>query len=305
MCVMATATEVVSKSASPRLTSDEPELRSAIVDELRAASRAARDASAHLGKQAKAVHEFRKALRRARAVLALVQNALPREARKAAREALRDARRALGAARDQAVAPETVGRLALSDADRDTAHAVLDAAAAGVAPAAEIEMALAEGAARAAAEVEVVEAALPAEITWATLIDGLEAEYRRARRARSAAKGNKRAFHSWRRRSKELLHQLDLLARYGGDKITAMRDELSVVVDTQTDAVDLLMLRDLVRQHAEGEPRKQLIETIDGQLRPLMKASRRAGREPFRRKPAQLARRVNRAVRGLAPDEEA
>jgi len=302
---MATASEVVSKSNSSRLTSDEPDLRAAIIDEIRVAARAARDASAHHGKQAKAVHEFRKALRRARAVLALVQDALPRDARKAAREALRDARRAVGAARDQAVAPETVGRLALSDADRDTAHAVLDAATAAVAPAPEIEMALAEGAARAAAEVEVVEAAMPADIAWATLIDGLAAEYRRARRARRDAKGDRRAFHSWRRRSKELLHQLDLLARYGGDKLTAMRDELSVVVDTQTDAVDLLMLRDLVRAHAEGEARDHLIDTIDGQLRPLMKASRRAGREPFRRKPAQVARRVSRAVRGLAPDAEA
>lgn len=301
---MATATDLVPPTPAP-LVIDELELRTAIVDELRAAARAAREASAQSSRQAKAVHEFRKALRRARAVLALVQQALPREARKAAREALRDARRAVSAARDQVVAPEAMARLALADDERELANAVLAAAAQAVPPAGDIELALAEGAARAAAEVEVVEAALPASIGWPTLIAGLEAEYRRARRARRAAKGSRRAFHSWRRRTKELAHQLDLLARYGGAKVGALRDEVAAVVDTQADAVDLIMLRDLVRAHTQGDQHERLVAAIDHELAPQMKASRRAGRDAFRRKPAQLARRVLRAARGFTPEAEA
>jgi hypothetical protein len=301
---MATAHEAVPPPPSP-VHVDDFELRSVIVDELRAASRAARDASSHPGRQAKAVHEFRKALRRARAVLALVQEALPRDARKAAREALRDARRAVGTARDQTVAPETLGLLSLGEEEREMALAVLGAAARAVPPASEIEIALAEGAARAAAEVEVVEAALPAAIGWPTIVAGLEAEYRRARRARRAAKRSRSAFHSWRRRTKELAHQLDLVARHAGPKVLALRDELAAVVDTQTEAVDLIMLRRLVRTHGTDEQRDRLVAAIDAELAPRMKASRKAGRDAFRRKPGQITRRTLRAVRGLGPDAEA
>src|ERR1051325_7928641 len=75
---------------------NELELRRALVRESNATAEAARDAAAKVERSASsAVHEYRKALRRARAVLALVADALPKSERRAVRRALQEARRAL------------------------------------------------------------------------------------------------------------------------------------------------------------------------------------------------------------------
>src|SRR5947207_3352866 len=85
------------------------ELRHALVSALRAASQAARDAVGEVARDRdSAVHAFRKALRRARAVLALASSAIGPDETRAARKALQQARRALGDVRDHAVAPETL-----------------------------------------------------------------------------------------------------------------------------------------------------------------------------------------------------
>jgi CHAD domain-containing protein len=150
---------------------DEAELRARLIAELHAAARAAREASGELERDAvSAVHDFRKALRRARAVLALVHDALPRHERRTVLRALREARRALGPARDHAVAPDAVAQLGLDDAARDTARAILEAAAHAQPGPAHVAQALAEGAARTAAQVELVESALPATVDWSTMV---------------------------------------------------------------------------------------------------------------------------------------
>src|SRR5437660_1577774 len=143
------------------------ELRSAVGEELLAAAEAARDAVLDVDDdQEAAVHAFRKALRRARAVLSLVSPALPSPERRAARRGLREARRALGSTRDLSVAPQALAALELDDHARVAANAVF-AVAANAAPGhSEIAQALAEGAARAAAQVEIVVHALPLELDW-------------------------------------------------------------------------------------------------------------------------------------------
>jgi CHAD domain-containing protein len=271
---------------------DDTTLRRVLVDELHACAATAREAATHPDHQV-AVHEFRKALRRARAVLSLVSEALPRGARRAACKALRDARRALSAVRDHAVAPATIASLGLTEATAEVANAAV-AAAAHVAPSpGEVAQALAEGAARTAAEVEVVEASLPPAVEWGAVIAGIRADYRAARRARRNAKHSRRAFHTWRRRTKELVYELDLLSQHAPG-LGALRTELDLVADTQGPATDLIMLRDLVREHADCEP---LLDAIDAQLDPLMASSRDAGREAFKRKPAELARWLTKALR--------
>src|SRR5205809_111707 len=126
---MATTSEVAPVSSPPLPLFDAFELRRVIVVELRAAAQAARDTLGLVARDPDAaVHNFRKALRRARAVLALVRGALPREERRAARRALRQARRALGNVRDHAVAPGTLAQLQLGDVERGAADGVLAAA---------------------------------------------------------------------------------------------------------------------------------------------------------------------------------
>src|SRR5262245_41689584 len=89
---------------------DEAELRRVLVAEFQAAADAARAAAGGVDRNiTSAVHEYRKALRRARAVLLLLSDSLPKSERRAVRRALRDARRSLGTARDHAVAPDSIG----------------------------------------------------------------------------------------------------------------------------------------------------------------------------------------------------
>ncbi|MEO8551046.1 MAG: CHAD domain-containing protein [Kofleriaceae bacterium] len=277
------------------------ELRRALVGEFAATADAARAAAAKVDSDPQAaVHEYRKALRRARAVLSLVANALPKSERRAVRRALQEARRAVSVARDHAVAPEVINGLALDEISRDAANTAVANAEGTVQPSAELQQLLAEGAARAAAQVEALEAALPAELDWDTVARGVRTTYDAARRAHHAAKRSKRQFHAWRRRTKELTYQLDVLAGFAAGHVAELAHEIESVADSQSPAVDLVMVRDFMRTYGQGiapEAFDQLVQTLDTQLDDLMRDSRSAGRSAFKRKPKKFIRRLTKAVR--------
>jgi CHAD domain-containing protein len=280
---------------------NENELRQILVSEFAAAAAAAREAAGSVDRgAATAVHAYRKALRRARAVLSLVARALPKSERRAVRRALREARRALSSSRDHTVAPDALGQLPLGEVERATAKAIVDAAAEAMPPITEIKQLLAEGAARAAAQVEALEAALPPAIAWSDVERGVRGIYDDARRARKSAKRSKRAFHTWRRRSKELTYQLELIAGYAGPHVSELFREVEGATDPQSPAVDLIMLRDFIRTYGQGvdaEAYDFLLAAIDGQLDDLMKSARRAGKAAFGRSPRRFVRRLRKAVK--------
>jgi CHAD domain-containing protein len=288
---------------------DAAALRGTLVRAFEAAAQDARDAVGAIDKGAPAaVHASRKALRRARAVLGLVGGALPKSERRALLTALQEARRALSTVRDHAVAPETLTQLVLSDDDRATATRVLANAAEAMPATAEIKQLLAESAARAAAQAEALQAALPHEVDWDTVADGIRATYGEARRASGAAKRSKAWFHTWRRRSKELVYQLEVIANHAGPRITAIHGELAGVTETLGPAVDLIMVREFVSTYAQGVPAdaiEHLRDAIDGHLDELMKAARKAARDAFRQKPKKLEKRITKSLRrDLAPPDE-
>lgn len=253
----------------------------------------------------RAVHETRKALRRARAVLALISDALPKSERRAVRRALQEARRSLSTVRDHAVAPKALGEQALGEDDRETARRVVDNAAAAIPAVAEIKQLIAEAAARAAAQAEAIETALPPEVTWDSVLRGIGDVYGQARRARRLAKGSRQWFHTWRRRSKELVYQLDFIARHAGPRTLAIRAELDGIADTMGGAVDLLMVREFVATHGQGLARdavEHLRRTLEIQLDEQMKLARKAGGDVFELKAKKFERRLAKAVkRDLAP----
>lgn len=282
------------------------DLRARLMDEFEAAV-AATKAAAAFGEEgsANAVHVSRKALRRARSVLAMMSAALPKSERRAVRRALQEARRALSTARDHAVAPETLGALELDADARDTAKRVLDAAAEAIPHVAEIKQLLGEAATRAAAQAEALAAALPLELSWHVLADGIADTYSRARRARRLAKHSKQWFHTWRRRSKEFVYQLDFVAAHAGARTLAVRAELDAITDLLGPAVDLVMLRDFVTTHAQGLDVDRLRDDIQDELERRMKEARKAGRDAFSQRPKKFVRRLARAVeRDLTPVDE-
>ncbi len=294
---------------SPALTSD-AELRGVLIHEFEATAAAARTAAGMVERSATtAVHETRKALRRARAVLSMISEALPKSERRAVKSALQEARRALSSVRDHAVAPATLGALELSDDGRQAAKQVLDNAAQAMPAVAEIKQLLVDSAGRVAAQVEALSAALPPEIAWSTIADGVESVYGAARRARRKAKGSTKQFHHWRRRSKELALQLELVALHAGPRAEKIHAELESVTDSLGSAVDLIMLRDFIHTYAQGvapAALEQLEHAIDAHLGDLMKKARKGGRDAFERPAHGFAKRLGRAVRkDLAPPEPA
>lgn len=282
-------------------------LRKALLGEFHAAVAKAK-AAATSDTLATAVHESRKALRRGRAVLSMISAALPKSERRAVLRALQEARRSLSIARDHAVAPVTMTALALSEEDRVTAKRVLDNAAEARPSAAELAHLLADVANRAAAQAEALEAALPQHLSWSEVVTGVQQVYGEARKARAKSKKSTQQFHSWRRRSKELVYQLELLAEHAGQRISAIRDEVSGIVDQLSPAVDLIMLHEFVRTYAQGiasESIDHLAATIEYHVAELMKSTRSAGRDTFEEKPKKFGKRlVKSAKRDLTPPDD-
>ncbi|MBS1120865.1 MAG: hypothetical protein H6Q90_3093 [Deltaproteobacteria bacterium] len=288
---------------------DPVELRARLVGEFVSAVHSARDA-AHAVDQgaAVAVHDCRKALRRARAVLVMVASSLPRNERRAVKVALQEARRSLSTMRDHSVAPEALGQLQLADEDRATAKRVLDNAAEAIPPVSEIKQLLGEAAARAAAQAEALQAALPAKLDWTDILDGIRRVYGEARRARRAAKRSKASFHTWRRRSKELAFTLDFVAKHAGPRAAAIYEEIDGVTDLLGSAVDLIMLREFVATHGQGIPAAEIAHlrgSLELHLDDLMSISREESRDAFAMRPRKFARRLAKCVkRDLTPPDD-
>ncbi len=281
-------------------------LRTALMSAFASAVAAAKHAVALTDTDvAQAVHESRKALRRARAILELCAAAIPRAERRAVRRALQEARRALSPIRDHAVAPAAIGELALGDEDRDTAKRVVDASASALPTSAEIRQLLAEAATRAAAQHEALAATVPPSVDIETLLDGIARTYGDARRARKRAKRSVSWFHTWRRRSKELVYELDLVAEHAGPRVAAMRDEIQEVSDGLGAAVDLVMVRDFIATYGADIDRAALEHVqsaVVAALEDAMDQGRRDGRDAFRQKPRKLEKRLAKAIRrDLAP----
>ncbi len=288
---------------------DPTELRARMIGEFASAVHSARDAAQSVDQgAATAVHESRKALRRARAVLEMISGALPKSERRAVRTAIQEARRSLSTIRDHSVAPETLGQLPLSDDDRATAKRVLDNAAEAIPPLSEIKQLLGEAATRAAAQAECLEAALPAKLGMNVVVDGVCRLYGEARRARDRSKRSKVWFHRWRRRSKELTFTLDFVAKHAGPRAAAIHSEIENVTDALGTSVDLVMLREFVQTHGQGIPAaaiEKLRDSLDLHLDDLMSISRKEARDAFTIKPKKFERRLTKAVkRDLTPADD-
>ncbi|MCO5170764.1 MAG: CHAD domain-containing protein [Planctomycetes bacterium] len=201
----------------------------------------------------KAVHEYRKSIRRARAVVRLVRPLLKRARYLRLDGALREAVQETSFVRDAEVVAETVDALPASEGALEAAaalrHLLLARQATVCSPAA-IREVLARGAARLALLPLRLAKALPARLDLADLEAALAASYRRARRRARAARrsGEAEAIHDWRKRTKELRYQLELLEPAPQPRERA----LGRVAKGLGRVTDLVILRQAVDEHAES-----------------------------------------------------
>jgi hypothetical protein len=177
---------------------------------------AALDALARRPPDDRAVHEVRRCGKRSRALLRLVRDGLPRAVFERENRAWREVGRRLAGLRDSEVRAESVERLRRRYADlipESTAAAVHHQ----LEPHRHRHLATLP---RATADLRRLlektrrrQARLPLEATWDLLIDGHIATYRRARDRRHQARRRPSAArrHEWRKRVKDLRHQVHLL----------------------------------------------------------------------------------------------
>jgi len=189
------------------------------------------------------IHGARKQLKRARATLRLLRPAIGDEPYRHENIAARDAARPLSRARDEEVLShaldglvERFGSAASGVHFRHTAHALL-----------------------AQQQHDDIKAALKRAMTrarawqlddagWDCIETGLRSTYRRARHALRRGRKDRatEVLHEWRKQTKYLWHQLQLLTPLAPGPIHEMADEFHQLADYLGDEHDLAVLRDRV-----------------------------------------------------------
>jgi len=249
------------------------------------------------------IHGARKQLKRARATLRLIREAVGDERYRRENIAARDAARPLSQARDAEVLSDALAGLLErfgSDAsglqvaplqqrlttDRRSAAQSLPAKQLG-----EIKRALKRCLTRAQAwRLE--------SSGWSSLETGLRATYRRARRALRKARAERATedLHEWRKQTKYLWHQLQILAPLATGPVGELADEFHHLADYLGDEHDLAVLRERVATPA-GElsvTRQALLSRIDERRSDCQRDAIALGHRLYAEKPSALAQRLGR-----------
>lgn len=252
---------------------------------------------------ARAIHEYRKSLRRARALVKMLADSLGEPATTELTDTLRRAQRTTSDVRDGDVLRARLDELADTKGWRKLVPELrqgLDAPEHGPAYARSV---LEMGAGLIDGLPARFEQALPADIGWDAVGAGLEASYRRARNKLAAARSSDdpEALHDFRKRTKELTYQLELLAAGQGGTLRKTHRKLAGLSEKLGDITDLELLRAHVAPAAadggeaagETDPRRRKLarkvaRTIERRTRKALSR----GRDLFSRKPKRFAGKV-------------
>jgi CHAD domain-containing protein len=260
---------------------------------------------------AQTVHEARKALKRARALVRLQREALGGKRFRRTNAALRDAARALAGARDAEVIVEALDLL-IERHPGPLAGSPATAAvrAAAVAERERSRMDTRQGApARAAIVVQLQETRRALEL-WEpslrgdasrrdarderkTTRSGLERIYREGRRRGRGARraDTSEALHQWRKRVKDLRYVAEAL------KLPGVAHQADRLGETIGEEHDLALLREHVRRNrrcfrGEQATRRALQKLIRARRRRLRRRAWRLGERLYSRKPRRFVRRT-------------
>jgi CHAD domain-containing protein len=260
------------------------------------------EAGAGKAETADAVHGARKDMKKLRTVLRLLRGELGKKRYRRENACFRDAARALSRSRDAEVRLETLDALAEHE-DALPAEAVeswrkiLDRdreAAANLArggPAVDEAVALIE------TGLSGIEGWEQEDDSWATVDAAVARTYRRGRRAmKTAAKGRDEAdFHEWRKRAKDLWHELRLFAGAWRGPLEATAKEAHRLTDLLGDHHDLAVLREDLRRRNLGDGETVALEAaIDRRQEELAAEAFPLGRRLYAERPKDFSRRLRR-----------
>jgi CHAD domain-containing protein len=251
-----------------------------------------------------AVHTARKAIKKERALLRLVQGSISRPERRRENAALREAARRLSETRDAEVLGKTLddlheryaGQVPMAAFDALRAQLERDRVAAraglgdpGLAPAVARELA--------ASRERIGRWQLDDE-EWGAIGSGLTRSYRRGRRAfrRAATEADVANLHQWRKRAKDLWYHLRLIAPVCGQAVAGQAKDAHALADLLGDDHDLAVLRTALLAHG-GDVAADvdaLLGLIDHRREQLQAEAMLAGERVYAERPKAFTRRVHR-----------
>jgi CHAD domain-containing protein len=251
---------------------------------------------------ATALHEYRKSVRRARALVRSMEGFVGVDAHAELSATLRAAHRATSEMRDcQVLAGVLQGEPpepgSVSTLVRELGVSMPAAGAPDVAAIADV---MARGCLSLAGLPRLLAGAMPSRIRWDAVADGLARSFRRARRRLRAVEqhGTDEAVHGLRKRIKELDYQVELLSACGGNRVRRRRKELDHLAEELGQLVDLFVLRDHAEQHvAVGPDHARLREAIAEERAARLEQVLARARDVLDDSPRTYARRIVRAVR--------
>lgn len=254
------------------------------------------------------IHGARKALKKARATLRLMRDALTKTAYRQENETLRDAARPLSAARDARVLLDALDRVvrlygeAGAKAVPDAFHQFLEREQGELrrrASGGRSGLHTAPRTALRAARTRIAHWKLGPE-GWPEIGAGLKRVYVRGRRGLKAAhaKRTPERLHEWRKQAKYLWHQLQVLEPMNPGVLGELADQVHQLSDYLGDDHDLAVLREkvlaqrqLFQMRAGPEPLLALIGHCQAQLQ---EKAFRLGTRLYDEKPAAFSGRVGR-----------
>lgn len=250
----------------------------------------------------KAVHSYRKSVRRARALLRLLKGLIAPEKLRALAEELRSSMRETSAARDADV---LVGLVAAQERKPKTKLALdgleqlLRQHQSAVHSQGRMSEALRAGGEQLARVPRLVAASLPPAIDRAALRQALKASHKRAREAfgRAQLTLSDEDVHDWRKRVKELRYQLEFLEPLTGPLKAHTR--LAELAESLGGVTDLIVLRDCALAHRDkldAPAAARLIKKLETRIKKQSQALFEQAGDLFEIKPAPFADQILKGV---------
>jgi CHAD domain-containing protein len=255
-------------------------------------------------KREEAVHDARKRLKKVRALLRLVRPRLGEKLYRQENTRIRDTARPLSEVRDARVLGEALDKLGRHFGDEVPAQVLARARAALEQRRQDVtrrvldeQDALGKTAASLGEALPRVKGWSVAGGGWSALADGLKRSYRQGYEAFAAARAEPTVanLHEWRKRAKDLRHQLEVLQPIRPAVIEGWADRAHELGDLLGDDHDLAVLRDVLgaitREGGDGAwgELMPLIERRRGELR---QEAYRLGEQVYRERPRDFLRRL-------------
>jgi CHAD domain-containing protein len=251
---------------------------------------------------AAAVHGARKDMKKLRTVLRLLRDEFGRKCYKRVDAHFRDAGRALSAGRDSEVKLGTLDLLAghergLPAQAVEAWRQILERDREAAADSRAEERAIEEAISLVEAGLEEVRGWKLGGDCWKPVGSGLARTYRRGRRAMKEAERSRAEadFHQWRKRAKDLWHELRLFSPAWPPPLEAAAEEAHRLSEELGDHHDLAVLRADLRERNLGEAGTTALEAAIGRRQEeLAAAAFSLGLRLYAERPRDFSRRLRR-----------